>query len=196
MSVCNNKACLCTCKNSYVSICELDFDQANTATRPDQGCFRPCRFTRIRLCLQTDSFFFSGLAYRLHQVQKHSPEQRGAFENTGLSFSCGRTRENRGDVVVVAFLCGGTKNSSNTPRVNANLKKKWRKNILFQKYWNAYSRDLNVTESLVWRKHKCNSLPQKRSGRKRKHKDKEKNFLFSCTLACDYAFYCLCHRSF
>lgn len=58
MSVCNNKACLCTCKNSFVSICELDFDQANTATRPDQGCFRPCRFTRIRLCLQTDSFFF------------------------------------------------------------------------------------------------------------------------------------------
>ena len=57
-SVCNNKACLCTCKNSFVSICELDFDQANTATRPDWGCFRPCRLTRIRLCLQTDSFFF------------------------------------------------------------------------------------------------------------------------------------------
>lgn len=58
MSVCNNKACLCACKNSFDSICELDFDQANTATRPDQGCFRPCRFTRIRLCLQTDSFLF------------------------------------------------------------------------------------------------------------------------------------------
>lgn len=57
-SVCNNKACLCACENSFVSICELDFDQANTATRPDQGCFRPCRFTRIRLCLQTDSFLF------------------------------------------------------------------------------------------------------------------------------------------
>ena len=103
--------------------------------------------------------FFSGLAYRLHHVKKHSPELRGAFENTGLSFSCGRTRVNRGDVVVVAFLCGGTENSSNTPRVDANFfKKKWRKNILFQKYRNAYRRDLNVTESLVWRKHKCNSL--------------------------------------
>lgn len=56
-SVCNIKACLCTCKNSFVSICELDFDRANTATRPDLGCFRPCQFTRIRLCLQTESFF-------------------------------------------------------------------------------------------------------------------------------------------
>ena len=117
--VCNNKVCLCTCKNSFVSICELDFDQPNTATRPDSGCFRPCRFTRIRLCLKTESFFFFGLAYRLHQVQKHSPELRGAFENTGLSLRCGRTRENRHDVTIVAFLCGRTKNSSNTPCVDA-----------------------------------------------------------------------------
>lgn len=57
----------------------------------------------------------------------------GAFENTGLSFSCGRTRENRGDVVVVAFLCGGTKKSSNTPRVNANLKEKMEKKYPFSK---------------------------------------------------------------
>ena len=64
-------------------------------------------------------FFFSGLAYRLHQVQKHSPELRGAFENTGLSFRCGRTHENRDDVIIVAFLCGKTKNSSNTPCVDA-----------------------------------------------------------------------------
>lgn len=57
-SVCNNKARLCTCKNSFVSICELDFDQANTATRPDSGRFRPCRFTRIRSCLKTERYFF------------------------------------------------------------------------------------------------------------------------------------------
>ena len=101
--------------------------------------------------------FFSGLAYSLHHVQKHSPELCGAFENTGLSFSCGRTRENRGDVVVVAFLCGGTKNSSNTPRVDALFFKNGDKNLLFQKYLNAYRQDLNVTESLVWRKHKCYS---------------------------------------
>ena len=182
--VCNNKVCLCTCKNSFVSICELDFDQPNTTTRPDSGCFRPCRFTRIRLCLKTESFFFSAW-----------PTVYTKSKNTLLSYvellktpayrlgADGRVKTDM--MSLLQRFCVEERKIVRIRHVWTQFFSKLEKKSPFSKISEC---DLNVT---VWRKHKCNSLInplQKLSRRKRKHKDKEKNFLFSCTFACVHAF--------